>query len=162
MYSRLFVLILISFFFTGCKSESAYDYNQKLVEIENSLVSDIGRTEDLVSKYAGTGEYDSIAAVSNAMAELVESKIAEVKEMPVPKAREGETFKKAYIRYFEYLKSVYISYRDVGLEETEEGREEQREKMLKLIQKKEQVIRELQGIQRQYAKANGFQMESVK
>ena len=150
---------IISIVLFSCQSRSAFDFNQKLVEIENSLGPDLDNMDWQVTRYVESGNYDSIALVSGKMVRIIERKIDEIKQIPAPKVKEGELFKKAYIRYFEYLAMVFAGYQKYGSEASEEGRILQSEHLARLLEKKDQVTSELQGIQLQYAKANGFEME---
>ena len=155
----LFITLFLTVI-TGCKSKSAFDYSQKLVSIEKSLVPDIKETEDKVAEFFTNKQYDSAAAVSQRMEDKVENKIKEVRAMDAPKVAEAENFKQAYLKYFSYIKSVYTTYREYAQQTTDEDREKVRQQMLDIEKEKQTAVTEMQQTQAKFAKANGFRLET--
>src|SRR6478672_2987931 len=51
----------------GCKSRSAFDYSQKLVSIEKSLIPDIRAAQDKIAGYFTSQQFDSAAVISQQM-----------------------------------------------------------------------------------------------
>ncbi len=155
MQIKCFFIALIVLVLGGCKSGPAFDYNQKLVKIENSLLPEVEKASAKISAYIENGNFDSMAVVSQNMVGIMDQKINEVRKLPAPDAKQAENFKKGYINYFEYMRSIYVSYKNFAVDQTEEARQ----KMISVENKRNLVIAELQEVQRQYAKANGFKME---
>jgi hypothetical protein len=156
-------LFLIAILFTGlvaCKSKSAFNYSQDIVAKERSLTADINATEDKVEKFATAQQFDSVAAVSERMENLVQKKIDEIMAMKVPKAKEADNFRDAALRYFKYIKSIYTAYKEVGKAPTAEERAKLAEEMQEVAGKKEEVVSDMQKAQRKYAEANGFKVEN--
>jgi hypothetical protein len=160
MSSRNFLFIaLVLVGFLSCKSKSAYDYNQNLVKLENSITNDIGQTENLVGKYVESNKYDSIVVVSTRMERLIEDRIETIQKMQTPEVKEAENFKEAYIRYFRFMQSIYTTYKNFGEQDTDAGRLKESQKMDKITARKNEEITALQNAQRKYAEANGFKLE---
>lgn len=156
-------LFLIAILFTGlvaCKSKSAFNYSQDIVAKERSLTADINATEDKVEKFATAQQFDSVAAVSERMENLVQKKIDEIMAMKVPKAKEADNFREAALKYFKYIKSIYTAYKEVGKAPTAEERAKLAEEMQEVAAKKEEVVSDMQKAQRKYAEANGFKVEN--
>lgn len=142
---------------TACGSKkAAFEYSEKLVAMENSLVPDITETESKVEIFFANGQYDSAKIMSQRMEDKIAVKIKEVEEMPPPQAEEAENFKKAFLKYFAYMKSVYSSYTKYATQTGEEERVIAFEEMMKVIDKKQDAIDEVQRMQVKFAKANGF------
>ncbi|MGZ8545406.1 MAG: hypothetical protein ACXWV0_08930 [Flavisolibacter sp.] len=155
MTIKFIYAILIVLSLTACKSGPAFEYNQKLVKIENSLLPDVEKASQKISAFIEKENFDSMALVSQEMVRILDKKIDEVRKLPAPEAKEAENFKKGYINYFEFMRSIYLSYKNFAVEQTEEARQ----KMISVENRRNAVIAELQAVQRQYAKANGFKME---
>src|SRR3954470_11415248 len=108
--------ILLCLFLYSCKSKVAYNYSQKIVSMERSLIPTMTTTEQDVAKYAKVQNWDSVNNISDRMEKLVNSKLEEIKMETAPDVKEGEEFKKASIRYFEYISDIYASYKDVAVQ----------------------------------------------
>ena len=73
--------------------------------------------------------------------------------------KEADNFKRAMLKYFQYIKSLYTNYKNWGNAETVEERDVIVLAIQKLVRDKEKVITEMQGAQRKYADVNGFKLE---
>lgn len=159
MRSNLFIILSFLVIAAGCKSKAAFNYSQKLVEIENSIIPDIQDTENRVGKFFSNEQYDSAKAASQHMEDKIDSKIKEVEKMDAPKVAEADNFKKAYLKYFAYLKSIYTTYRLYAEETDIAKRESLRQKIINIETEKHGAIAEVQKVQAKFAKANGFRLE---
>ena len=152
-------IILISCAFIACKSKVAYNYSEMIVKKERSLGPDIEETENKAKKYFTESNYDSIVIASKKMEDKIEAALHDLKNIASPNVPEGENFKQASIRYFSFLKNIYTSYKNFGLQTTDDGRFAEQQKIITLANQKEEVLAEMQAAQRKYAKANGLRME---
>ncbi|MEO7925049.1 MAG: hypothetical protein ABIR30_15310 [Chitinophagaceae bacterium] len=156
-------LLLAAVLFTsiaGCKSKSAYNYSQDIVKKERSLTPDIEATERKVTNYVTAGQYDSIVVAAESMEKLVQKKIDEINALKVPSAKKAAEFKAATLKYFNYIKSIYTTYKLLGKAETDEKRQEVVADLQKIVDEKQTVINDMQTAQRAYADANGFKVEN--
>lgn len=161
MIKKLFAVVLLAGALVSCGGKkAAYNYSQDIVAKERSLEPQITLTESQVEKYASAQQFDSMAAVSERMEKLVQKKIDEIEAMKMPKAKEVDNFRAAIMRYFKYIKSIYTGYKDVAKAETPEERQKLAQELVELANKKNEEIREMQEVQRKYAKANGFRVEN--
>lgn len=151
--------LIICFIILACKSKAAFKYNGIIVNKEKKLAPAIDETENKVEKYFARLNYDSIVIVSKIMEDKVDAELQELKNLAAPAVPEGEDFKKAAINYFEFMKSIYTSYKNFGLQTTEEKRMAERQKILDLARHRENVLAEMQAAQRKYANANGFSLK---
>ncbi|MGB3153683.1 MAG: hypothetical protein WBB06_03720 [Chitinophagaceae bacterium] len=155
-------LLLIALLFTGlvaCKSKGAFNYSQTIVAKEKSLEPEIRATEKNVEKYLTAAQYDSVAIAGEKMEKLVQQKIDEINALSVPKAKETENFKAATIRYFNFIKSMYAGYKNLGKAATEEDRQQVIADLQKLVSEKQAVVDEMQKAQKKFADANGFKVQ---
>lgn len=159
MNTRIILCVLLLTSLASCKSKSAFNYSEDIIKKERSLIPFIDETESKVEKFAGAEQYDSVAAAGANMERLVQEKIDEIEAMPVPNAKEADSFKKAMIKYFKYIKSMYTTYKDWGNAGTVEERDDIALVMQNIVKDKDKIIREMQAEQRKYAKANGFRLE---
>ena len=155
----LFVILLL---LGSCKSKVAYNYSQEIAAMESSLTPAIHNTETQVAKFAKEENWDSVKAVSERMEGLIEAKLQKIKGDPAPAVPQGEEFKNASLNYFKFMSGIYESYRDVAIQSTPEGRQETAGKMMSMLNDKNKVLADMQAAQREFAKANGFKIESKK
>jgi hypothetical protein len=157
--SYLFYLVVI-ISAPACNSKKAYNYSEKIVGIEKSILPAMTKTEEDVVKYAQQANWDSVRTISERMESLVESKLSELKKTPAPNVKEGENFKRAAIDYFQYIEDIYTSYKNVAVQTTAEGRQDATSKMMSIISNKGKALSDMQEAQKKFAKANGFRVEN--
>lgn len=161
MLTRIIIFTCIIISIASCKGKNAFNYSQDFVKKEKSLLPAINETEEKVERYIEKEQYDSIAIAGQKMEDLVSSKIKEVRAEPVPDVKEGENFKEACVRYFEFIKSMYAGYKNYGKATTKEQRNAEMEKLIEITNKKKDAINAIQQAQKKYADANGFRLEST-
>jgi len=159
MGKKLLIACLLFTSLIACKSKSAFDYSQNVVAKERSLEKYISETEDKVEKYADKEQFDSIAIAGEKMEKMIQDKIDEINAMDVPKAKEADNFKAAIMKYFNYMKSIYTGYKNVGRAASTEERTTLVMDLQKLVGKKQAAISDMQTAQKKYAQANGFKLE---
>jgi vacuolar-type H+-ATPase subunit I/STV1 len=162
MKPGLLILLLLLTGMTACKSKSAFAYSEAIVKIQRTLDPGIIATENQFSDFLTKGNYDSAAAVSGRMESLVDSKLKEVEKLETPNVKEADNFRRAVIRYFSYLKSIYTAYKRYAIQTNDEDREAERLKLLRVIDDKEEAIEDIQKAQAKYAQANGFRIDHTK
>ena len=155
-------IAIICFLAIGCKSKIAKDYNDMIVERQKSLGKSMDQAAPLLKSYFASYEYDSIASISGRMEIKIDTIIKEIAKKPAPHVREGENFKKAALHYFDYMKSIYTSYKNYGLQNSPEGRQIQLQVMSMIINNEDKMIADMQKAQKIFAKDNGFKIRSSK
>jgi len=160
MIKKLLMGLVILAGLASCQNKSAFNYSENFVKKERSLLPDINRTEDNVKRFLATEQFDSIAIAGAEMEKIVDAKLKEIKDEPLPDAKEAENFKEAGIRYFQFIKSMYTGYKDYGSAKTAEDRDVEMAKLRDIVDKKAKAIEDMQAAQRKYADANGFKLES--
>lgn len=159
MIKSLFAVLAIAIILTSCNSQSAFKYNQDFVAKEKALTPELMKTETDVERFALARQFDSIAVAGQKMEDKIQLKIAEIEKMPAPDAKGGDKFKAAVLRYFGYMKSLYVSYKDVGNAKSDEDRRVELGKMQEIVAQKGQVIKDIREAQQEYATANNFKIE---
>jgi len=160
MFKKIFIVAIACTAMIACgKNKSGFKYSQDVVAKERSLQPDIERTESNVSRYVTMEQYDSIAYAGGEMENIVQKKIDEINAMPLPKAKGASDFKAAIMRYFAYIKSMYTGYKNWGSAATPEERDSKLEDIKKLVEDKDDAIREMQAAQKKYADDNNFKIE---
>ncbi len=144
----------------SCKTKTALDYSNLIVEKERSLTPAFATTEQKAKQFFEGGQFDSLAAVSERMEKLVDEKVQEIKNTPAPDVKGAEDFKKSAVTAFEYIKSIYAGYKSVGLAKTEEERQADKQKLVELVSNKNTVLMKMKEAQQQFAQANGFKIQS--
>jgi hypothetical protein len=161
MRLNLFAAVIMLVVAISCGSKkTAFEYSEKLVSIEKSLVPDITETESKVGQFFTSGEYDSARIVSQRMEDKISKKMKEIEDNAPPAVEEAENFKKAFLKYFAYMKSVYTSYTKYAMQTNDEERATVWEEMMKVINGKQDAISEMQRMQAKFAKANGFSLDN--
>jgi hypothetical protein len=162
MKSQTILVIAIIISLCSCKSKRAMDYNNMIVKKQKTLSESIDNTEPILKQYFTSFQYDSIVNVSGRMEKKIDSIIKTIKNKPVPPVKQGENFKKAALHYFSFMKDIYTSYKNYGLQTSPEGRQIQREIMSKVIAQEDIAIADMQKAQQIFAKDNGFKISSSK
>ena len=145
----------------SCKSKTAFDYSEAIVKMETELSADIANADQKVSEYLEAKKKDSAILMSREMELLAEKKLIELQEMKAPDVKEAENFKKAAIRYFSYVKSIYSSFKKYTMAATDREREAERKKLSKIIAEKKIITEYMQQAQRKFAAANDFYIGTV-
>lgn len=156
------LLLLLAAALIGCQSQSAFDYSQRIVQLDTELSSAIAIADEKVGTFLDNNQVDSAIQVSQHMEDLADSKLKEIQKMEVPDVEEGENFKKAAVQYFVYLKAVYSSFNRFTMASNDGEKENERQKLARMVGQKGQVTKELQAAQQKFAKANNFRIEKVK
>jgi len=138
------------------------DYNNMIVEKQKNLGKSMDQAAPLLKGYFASYQYDSIANVSGRMETKIDLIIRELARKPAPSVKEGENFKKAVLHYFDYMKSIYTSYKNYGLQNSPEGRQIQLQIMSMIISNEDKTIAEMQKAQKIFAKDNGFKIRPAK
>jgi len=154
--TALFLIVMIS-----CKSKTAFDYSEAIVKMENELSADIAKADLKVTEYLDAQKTDSAIMMSQQMELLADSKLKEVQKMEAPKVKEGDNFKRAAVRYFSYIKSIYASFNKFTMAVTDEEKETERQRLAKIIKDKTEATDAMQEAQRKFAAANDFAIEKV-
>ena len=145
----------------SCKSKTAFDYSETIVKMETELSAEIAMVDEKVNEYLEAKKTDSAIIMSRQMEALAEEKLKKVQQMNAPKVAEGENFKKAAIRYFTYIESIYSSFSKFTMAETEKEKAAERKKLSKIIGEKNQIAQAMQEAQRKFAVANDFRIEKT-
>ena len=108
---NVILLLLLTAVLFSCQSKSAFDYSQRIVQMETELSSAISIADERVGTFLDNNQTDSAILVSEQMEELADNKLKEIQKLEAPNVEEGENFKKAAVQYFVYLKAVYSSFK---------------------------------------------------
>jgi hypothetical protein len=154
--AALVLIVMIS-----CKSKTAFDYSQAIVKMENELSAELEKVDSKVAEYIEAKNTDSAIMMTRQMETLAEGTLKEIQELQAPKVKEGENFKKAAVRYFSYIKSIYTSFHRLTMAATDEQKEIERERLAKIIKDKKDATDAMQEAQRKFAAANDFRIEKT-
>ncbi|MGZ5220534.1 MAG: hypothetical protein ACXWC7_10655 [Chitinophagaceae bacterium] len=157
LLSAIITLVVLLF---SCKSKTAYDYSQQIVKMETELAADIAIADKKVSQFL-ENDHDSAVILTQQMEELADKKLKELQRLNAPKVAEAENFKREAVRYFSYLRSIYVSFNKFTMATTDDAREAERQKLARIVDDKEEATEALQAAQQKFAAANNFRVEKV-
>ena len=160
MIKKIFFCAIMLSVFAACNSKSAFNYSQDIVKKEQSLVPDITDTETKIAGFLGNNQFDSIAVAGARMEKLVDGKLNELKDLPAPDVKEAAGFKDAALKYFRFIKSMYVGYKDLGNATTDDAREQIMNKLRNIVSQKTEAVNDMQRAQKKFAEANGFKLEN--
>ena len=162
MKKHILVFLAIPILMASCGlgNNKAFKYNQSLVDKEDALVPDIKKTEAVVADFYTAKKFDSIAIAGKRMEQIIDNKIAEIQNEPAPDVKDAAEFKKAFINYFNYFKSVYTEYKNFGSAASDSDRSVVFARIQTLVAQKPQVLSEIKAIQVKFAKNNRFRVEN--
>ena len=150
---------LILVFFLSCKSTAAYEYSQRIVKMETDLSAEIAVADKKISKFLEAEQNDSAIIIAQLMEELANTKLKEVRKLDAPNVQEADNFKKEAVRYFSYLKNIYTSFKRFTMATTDDVKEAERLRLLRIVNEKEDATQALQAAQQKFAAANNFRIE---
>jgi hypothetical protein len=154
--TALLLMVMIS-----CKSKTAFDYSETIVKMENELSADIAKVDQKVTQYLAAKQTDSAVMMTRQMESLADGKLKAIQSLEAPKVNEGDNFKKAAVRYFSYIKSIYTSLNRLTMAATDEQKEIERGRLAKIIKDKKEVGDAMQEAQRKFAAANDFSIKKA-
>jgi len=157
------LIVMVAIFMVSCKSNNgAVKYNNLVVEQQNKLKAAMDENEPKLKGYFSSFEYDSITAISTRMEAQVNSIIETLQKEPAPKAEQGENFKKAVLNYFDYVKSVYDSYKNYGTQTEAQGRMYASMDITRMLSHENKVFDDMLEAQKIFAKDNKFKIREAK
>jgi len=142
----------------SCKGKSAFEYSETIVRMENELSADITKAYLKVTEYLELQQKDSAIMISQQMELLADNKLKEIQKLEAPHVKEGDHFKKAAVRYFTYIKTIYSSFNKFTKAATEEERKIERERLARIIKDKLEATGAMQEAQKKFAQANNFKI----
>ncbi len=143
----------------SCKTKTAFEYNQQIVKIETDLSAAIAKADKKISKFLAEGKNDSAELMSQEMEMQADRRLKEVQNLEVPDVEEAGNFKKEAVRYFSYLKSIYSTFKKFSMAKTNDEKEKERLKLVRIVNDKEEATTALQRAQQKFATANNFRIE---
>lgn len=162
-----FMLLLV---ITSCKSKTddastpdgrpltAQEYYQKVIDLEETMTEPLLKTEAEVQARSDKGDFDGVAKSAKAMEDTVDVRINKLKKME-PVGNGSDDFKTVAVRYFEYVKSIYTAYKNIGNAKTDVTRKEAGDKMANTINAQQGVMQNLNNAQLKFAADNGFTID---
>ncbi|SDE08672.1 hypothetical protein [Niabella drilacis] len=154
------VLLLLA----ACKGKitmTAKQYSDEIAQLEQSLAEPIRETENAIKRYADSADYKNVSVAAGKMETLIQQKIDQIEKVDVSTFTGGEDFKTVAVRYFEYFKSLYTAYREIGDAPDEAARITASNRMNQVLVAQEEVILRLQDTQVRFAAENGFMLEKA-
>ena len=159
MKSLLIGLAFLLVSILSCKSKPAFDYSESVVSIERSLGPALISSQKKIIESFQENRMDTILAVSRRVVGIIDGKIEEIKSLKLPDVKEGENFRSATLRHFTNLRNAYAGYGQIAMQPTDEAKEAERQKVLRIEQEGRISLGEMQRAQRKYAEANGFKVK---
>lgn len=129
--------------------------NERIIAMENSLEEPMLKAEAEIKVRSGNGNMRGVAQSAKAMEDSIQLRVDEIKKL-APVGVGGEDFKVVSIRYFEFLKSIYTTYREIAEAKDENTKIEKGRQMQSLMNSQADVLSTLQQAQQKYAADNGF------
>ena len=158
MKLKIVIAIVLLAAMAGCKSKAAFDYSQRIVKMEKDLAPEKEKADLRMSQYIEVQNYDSVMSISSRMESLVNDKLNEIKKLDAPNVPKAENFKRAAIRFFSFMKSMYTAFKSFASQTNEEEREKERQKLVDIAGRAEDAVKEIQKVQKEYADANNFKI----
>ena len=155
MRKIIFFIFIVTMLYS-CRSGAGLKFSDQIVEKEKSLEPEIKKTEADVKNFVAAGRFDSMAASSERLERLVDTRLNEIRDLKAPDLKFAEDFKKDAIDYFVFIRSVYTGYVKYAKAETAEKRDEELKKVQEILSKKDAIIKQMRDSQKKFAKENGF------
>jgi hypothetical protein len=156
------IILLCYFFtiilFTSC-GKSALTYNNELAKIQYSFEKAYTKAEDDLGRFFKENKKDSIKDVANKMNAILDTKIAAINALEMPKATKVNEMKSAYISYFQFYKTFLNSCINYATQKKDDDIANARAELLDLSNKEDSVVTTLQEIHKSFASANNIKIK---
>ncbi|WP_255153771.1 hypothetical protein [Ferruginibacter sp. HRS2-29] len=159
MLKKILFASMLLLAIVGCKTKTAFNYNEDFVKKEKELMPEMTKTENSVRKFLASEQFDSIGAAGAHMEKLIDAQLQKINDSPAPDVPGSEDFKKACVRYFSFIKSMYTGYKNFGYAKTDESRNEEMTKLRDIVNEKTTEMAAIKNAQLKYSSANGFKIE---
>lgn len=155
----LAVFALVTIIGTSSCNSGALVFNNKMVEVQKSLEPKIVAFGNKMQMIGENGDIKTIAGDAKALIEVLDKEIAKVKALEAPK--NGEEFKRSMLAQFEYVKKICSQTIKLGeASTTEEEKIKIATDFMNAGEEAAKLEQDTQTKQREFAKANGFKLES--
>lgn len=129
--------------------------NEKIMDLENSLAEPMLKAEAEIKARGDNGNIEGVIQSAKAMEDTIQLRLTKLKGLSTVGVG-GEDFKTATVRYFEYLKSIYTTYKEIAQAKDDNAKTEKRKQMETILSSQQAVMVNLQQTQQKYAADNGF------
>ncbi|WP_157557997.1 hypothetical protein [Niabella aurantiaca] len=164
MRVNILLCTAVLFLLAACKDKitmTAKQFSDKIATLEQGLAEPIRQTENAIKMYADSADYKGVSAAAAKMEANIQEKISQIEKIDVSGFTGGEDFKTVAVRYFEYFRSLYTAYREIGDAPDEAARMTASNRMNQILAAQEEVILRLQDTQVRFAAENGFILEKA-
>lgn len=155
-----FVTVFVSC--TSSKKENTVtpmQFSEKIVNAEMELAAPLAKAEQVIKTSADSSNFEAMGKAAEEAESLIVNKIEEIDKLPSSDFKGGDDFKKSALNYFEYIKSIYTTYKNIGQAKNEGVRLAQTRQMDTILSTQQNVITMMQAAQDKFALDNGFQVE---
>ncbi len=153
------LLFSLCFVLVSCKAKPALEYSNSMVKVYSSLLPEANATESKISKYIEEGNFDTIIVIAEKMEHLIDAKLTELDSVPVPHVNNALEYKESMKAFFNYIKSIYNSYKGYGMAPPGRDREKAAQMTMAILKNKDTVVYRMQQIQQKFAESNGFKIK---
>lgn len=129
--------------------------NETIMALENSLEEPMLKAEAEIKVRSSNANMAGVAQSAKAMEDSIQLRLDAAKNLS-PVGVGGEDFKVVSVRYFEFLKSIYTTYREMAEAKDDNIKMEKAKQMESLMNSQAGVMATLQQAQQKYATDNGF------
>lgn len=163
---QLFAGLFLSFaFLTACtstkkeNSQTPMEFSEKIVNAELELGEPLAKAEEAIRAQADSSNFEAMGNIAEEAEKLIGDKIKEIEKMSAKDFKGGADFKQSAINYFEYIKSIYTNYKNIGKAESEGARLAETRRMDTIRANQENVVTMMQAAQNKFAIENGFKVD---
>ncbi|ANH84005.1 hypothetical protein A8C56_16005 [Niabella ginsenosidivorans] len=135
---------------------TAKQYSDEVLRMQQSLAEPIRQAENEIKAFGDSANYSGMAGAAGKMESLIQGKIDTLNKIDAASFQGGADFKTVVIRYFEYLKSVYSSYKEIGNAANGVERLKATDDMYQKLSAQQDVEERMRTSQTRFAALNGF------
>lgn len=150
---------LVVFSAIGCRSRSAMtakQYSDEVIAMRQSLAEPIRLAENEIKNFGDNANYTGLGGVGGKMESLIQGKIDTLSKINTSSFTGGADFKIVVVRYFEYMKEVYGTYKKIGDAPDQASRLKATDEMYRKLSAQPDVEAQMNASQTRFAALNGF------
>ncbi len=158
MIKSFTLLILTAVLLTSCSNQDAFNFNEDLIARGDSISNIVNSVDAKMTTFLIQNKMDSLELVTTNAEKKVIDLMLNIQNKPTPNVKGATDYKKAFINYLGYVKSLFSLYKYYSTAKTEESKADFLKRIEEKSAKNQEWYSYLVAAQAYYAKANNFRV----
>jgi hypothetical protein len=160
MNTKFFLVVFSIVLFASCSNDVAVKFNDNFIEEQKNLLPRLDSIDKIIVEFDANKEMDSVEKIATFAEDEITKVIKKIENAYTPKLPAAEDYKKAFSYYFGNIRNTYSYFKYYSVEKNPKLKAEYFEKLNATIARRGEWDNYLKDAQMNYAKQNGFKIET--